>query len=58
MDNMQISLRMCADPADLHFRKVPWALVRARRCCFQDVEAFHCLSPKLGISYQLRRDLS
>ena len=41
LDNMQISLRMCADPNDLHFR--------------QDVEGFHCLSPKMGISYHLRQ---
>ncbi|CAK9041170.1 unnamed protein product [Durusdinium trenchii] len=41
LDNMQISLRMCVDPSNLQFRK--------------DVEGFHCLSPRLGISYNLRQ---
>lgn len=39
MDNMQISLRLCEDPNGKHFR--------------QDVDGFHLLSPKMGISYHL-----
>eukprot|EP00435_Cladocopium_sp_Y103_P007807 s2374_g2.t1 len=40
MDNMQISLRLCEDPNGKHFR--------------QDLDGFHLLSPKMGISYHFR----
>ncbi|CAJ1378874.1 unnamed protein product [Effrenium voratum] len=41
LDNMSATLRMVDGPSGTRFR--------------QDVVAFHCLSPKLGISYDLRQ---
>ncbi|CAE7572105.1 unnamed protein product [Symbiodinium sp. CCMP2592] len=41
LDNMQSTLRMCLDPHSSMFR--------------QDVASFHCLSPKMRMSYSLRQ---